>query len=169
MDAPDGEFARLLALHESGLVDSPPPPEFAPICHRVRERFGVDSALITLIDRDLQIVKAQEGSELEWTPRSDAFCNYTIRTDEVFVVPDTLADSRFSRNPLVTGKPFVRFYAGAPLIYMRQIRLGALCVLDHRPREFSLGERAELALFADEVVAIIARRDFPPSSELVAP
>jgi GAF domain-containing protein len=69
---------------------------------------------------------------------------------------------------LVAGEPFYRFYAGAPLTYLDGIRLGALCVLDLHPRDFTLGDRAELAALADEVVAIIAEREFPPLSSLTA-
>lgn len=152
------EFARIQALHETGLLTSPALPELDEICRRAREHFGVATALVTLIDREKQIIKAREGTDLEGTPRSWAFCDYTIRTDQVFVVPDATQDARFATNPLVTGEPFLRFYAGAPLIYLRDIRLGALCLLDRRPREpeaFTLGDRAELALMAEEVVSII--------------
>lgn len=160
------EFARLQALHETGLLTAPPPQELEEICRRAREHFGVATALVTLIDRDKQIIKAREGSTLEETPRSWAFCDYTIRTDQVFVVPDATQDPRFSANPLVTGEPLLRFYAGAPLIYLQGIRLGALCLLDGRPRKpdaFTLGDKAELVDLAEEVVSIIVRHELGPS------
>jgi GAF domain-containing protein len=75
------------------------------------------------------------------------------------VVPDALADERFKDNPFVTGAPFIRFYAGAPLIFLENIRLGAFCLLDTKPRAFSRGDRAELQLFADRVVAEIAAQE----------
>jgi GAF domain-containing protein len=99
------------------------------------------------------------GAALDPSSRSDAFCDHTIRGDEVFVVPDLSRDSRFAGNPLVVGEPFFRFYAGAPLTYRRGIRLGALCVLDTRPRDFSRGDRAELAEMADRVLGLIADRE----------
>jgi GAF domain-containing protein len=167
MDAPS-EFARLQALHATGLLDAPPPPEFAAICQEARERFQVPIALVTLIDRDRQVIAARQGTTLEGTPRSDAFCDWTIRGGEVLVVPDARLDPRFAANPLVTGEPFIRFYAGAPLTYLRGIRLGALCLIDSRPRDLSLGERAELQALADEVVALIAAREFPSPSALSA-
>lgn len=154
------EFQRLQVLRGTGLLTSATPLEFEEICAQAREQFRVAMALVTLIDRDLQIIKARVGTTLEQTPRSDAFCDYTIRADGVFVVPDTTKDPRFASNPLVTGEPFVRFYAGAPLIYLRQLRLGALCLLDPRPREFTLGDKAELALMAEEVVSVIVEREF---------
>lgn len=75
------------------------------------------------------------------------------------VVLDATKDPCFASNPLVTGEPFIRFYAGAPLIYQREIRFGALCLLDPRPREFSLGDRAELTLMAEEAVSVIVAQE----------
>jgi GAF domain-containing protein len=72
---------------------------------------------VTLLDQARQRIKAAQGIEPRETPRNVAFCNYTILSDEVFVVGDALADDRFKNNPLVTGSPFIRFYAGAPLIF----------------------------------------------------
>ena len=160
MEELDGriELQRLRALHETGLLTSAPPAEFEEICARAKEHFRVAIALVTLIDKDVQIIKARVGTTLEETPRSDAFCDYTIRTDDVCVVPDATKDARFASNPLVTGEPFIRFYAGAPLIYLRDIRLGALCLLDPKPREFSLGDKAELVEMSDEVVSAIMRQ-----------
>jgi GAF domain-containing protein len=89
-----------------------------------------------------------------------AFCNYTILSDEVFVVGDALADDRFKNNPLVTGSPFIRFYAGAPLIFLKDIRLGALCLLDTKLRSISRGDKAELQLYADRVVREIATQEY---------
>ena len=117
-------------------------------------------ALVTLIDSDRQVVKAGVGTDLQETPRSAAFCDYTIRADEVLVVPDAKEDPRFASNPLVTGVPFIRFYAGAPLTYLRDVRLGAFCLLDTEPRDFSPQEQAELAILADEVVVAIIQHEF---------
>jgi GAF domain-containing protein len=146
------EYRRVQALQATGLLSFPAPSEFAEICRRACERFEVSMALVTLIDTDQQIVKAEVGTDLQWTPRSAAFCDYTIRTNEVLVVPDATGDPRFASNPLVTGVPFVRFYAGAPLTYLRDVRLGAFCLLDTDPRGFSPEEQVELAAMADEVV-----------------
>ena len=154
------EYQRVQSLHATGLLTSPAPPEFEEICRRACERFEVAMALVTLIDTDTQIIKAGLGTELERTPRSVAFCDYTIRTDEVLVVPDATKDPRFASNPLVSGVPFVRFYAGAPLTYMRDIRLGALCLLDLARRGFSSEEQAELAAMADEVVMATIQHQF---------
>jgi GAF domain-containing protein len=84
-------------------------------------------------------------------------------------VPDVTRDERFASNPVVTGEPFIRLYAGAPFIYMRQLRLGALCLLDPLPREFTLGDKAELALMADEVVSVIVECMFKDRFDVVRP
>ena len=164
--APDRarEFDRLLALHETGLLDAPPPPELALLCEEARRRFEVAAALVTLVDRDRLVVLSEGGT----LPRGDAFCDWTIRSDGVFVVPDLSLDPRFADNPLVAGPPHHRFYAGAPLTYLDGIRLGSLCLLDPRPRDFSPGDRAELAALAEEVVALIASREFVPPARLAA-
>jgi GAF domain-containing protein len=154
------EFQRLQALRGTRLLTASTPPELEEICQRVKEHFRVAVALVTLIDKDVLIAKAQAGTDLEEVPRVGQFCDYTIRSDDVFVVPDASRDERFASNPVVTGEPFIRFYAGAPPVYMRQLRLGALCLLDPRPREFTLGDKAELALMADEVVSVIVEREF---------
>jgi GAF domain-containing protein len=153
------EFQRLQALSESGLLSAAASPELNEICQQAKAHFKVAMALVTLIEREVQIVKARAGTDLESTSRSVAFCDYTIRSDAVLVVPDATQDARFAANPLVTGEPFIRFYAGAPLIYQREIRFGALCLLDAKPQEFSLGDRAELTLMAEQAVTIIAAHE----------
>jgi GAF domain-containing protein len=158
-DADEREFERLRALHETGILDAAA-PEFEEVVKRAKEQFDVPIALVTLIDRTVQILKARIGLDVESTPRAWAFCDYTIRTNDVFVVPDAHLDSRFASNPLVTGPPFIRFYAGAPLTYLEDVRLGALCLIAPTPRDFSLGDRAELAALADEITALIAQREF---------
>lgn len=159
MDFPYGpsEKDRLRVLHASGLLDGQRIPALDEICLEAQQHFDVATAIVTLIDVDRQIFKAKQGIAAHGTPRSMAFCNYTILSDKVFVVPDAKKDPIFENNPLVTGPPFVRFYAGAPLVFERDTRLGALCLLNPEPREFSPGDRAELQEMADRVVSIIAR------------
>jgi GAF domain-containing protein len=111
--------------------------------------------LVTVVDRERQIVKARVGTDFAGSSRPDAFCDHLIRSDEVLVVEDARQDPRFTENPLVTGEPFIRFYAGAPLIYMQDIRLGGLCLLDTQPRELTPLDRAELAVMADDVMMSI--------------
>ena len=159
------EFQRLQILHGLHLDTGPAWPELDEICRRAQERFEVAMALVSIVTRDRQIVKARVGTDLRETSRPDAFCDHVIRADEVLVVPDATQDPRFAANPLVTGEPFICFYAGAPLIYMRDVRLGGLCVLDTKPRQFSPDERAELASMADEVMLCILVEEMDHFSE----
>ncbi|EYD78203.1 PAS/PAC domain protein [Rubellimicrobium mesophilum DSM 19309] len=154
------DLDRLRALETTGLLADPAPPEFAAICQTARERFGVAMALVTVVGEDRLVVKAAEGTDLREAPRLHQFCGHTVEGDEVLVVPDAREDPRFAANPLVRGRPFVRFYAGAPLHYVRHVRLGALCLLDPRPRDFPPEDRAELERMADSVAAAIVEREF---------
>ncbi|MBL0406475.1 GAF domain-containing protein [Microvirga aerilata] len=156
--SPD-EDERLKVLLETGALDPQQDPVLDSLCEEVRQHFGVPMCTITLLDRARQQIRAAQGLETGDTPRNAAFCNYTILSDEVFVVSDALADDRFRDNPFVTGAPFLRFYAGAPLIFLKNIRLGALCLLDTKPRSFSRGDKAELQLFAERAVQKIAARE----------
>jgi GAF domain-containing protein len=113
---------------------------------------GCPIALISLVTARRQWFKSRSGIGLPQTPRGDAFCSHTIAGSGPLVVPDALLDARFRDNPLVTGTPFVRFYAGFPLADGGGFRLGALCVMDHEPR--LLRERELRAL--EELTAIAA-------------
>ena len=153
------EFRRIQALHSLHLLREPAAPSLTDLCHRAQERFGVAAALITLIDTDRQVIKAGVGTDLEEMPRADAFCDHLLWSDEVLVVPDAREDARFAANPLVTGAPFIRFYAGAPLVFVRDVRLGGLCLLDPEPRSFPAPEQAELADLAEEAMICIIEQE----------
>ena len=99
--------------------------------------FACPIAFVSLLDENEQWFKAACGLNKQSTSRDIAFCNYTILGTQAFVVEDALKDARFSTNPLVTGPPGVRFYAGVPITTASGYRVGALCVNDTRPRQFS--------------------------------
>lgn len=130
---PIDEASRLGTLRSLGLLDTPSEPIFDLAVDMIRKVAGVSSALVSLVDEDRQWFKARAGVDICQTPRSSAFCGYTILGDQTLWVEDARADPRFSDNPLVTGEPFIRFYAGAPLV-IRGARIGSLCVLDAHPR-----------------------------------
>ncbi len=153
------EVQRLQILQSLHLLATPLLPQVETFCGRVQQHFGVEMVLVTVVDRDRQIVKARVGTDFEGSLRPDAFCDHLIRSDEVLVVPDARQDPRFAANPLVTGAPFIRFYAGAPLIYMRDVRLGGLCLLDTKPRNLNAAEQAELAEMAEEVMILIIENE----------
>jgi hypothetical protein len=132
------EAERLTALQKLEILDTPSSPAIDRICRIAQRLFDVPMVHVTLADTHRYFFKARfGGSPATEIPRDHAFCNYTILHDEVFVVPDALADSTFGNNPHVVGPPFIRFYAGAPLTIRPGIRLGAFCISDVRPREFS--------------------------------
>ncbi len=153
------ECQRLQVLRSLNLLAAAELPQVDAFCARVQEHFGVEVVLVTVVDRERQIVKARVGTDFEGSSRPDAFCDVLIQSDEILVVPDARDDPRFAANPLVTGPPFIRFYAGAPLIYMRDIRLGGICLLDTRPRDFTSDEQAELADHAEEVMILLIEHE----------
>lgn len=112
-------------------------------------------ALVTLLDKDTQWFKAAKGTDLECTDRGLSFCNYTIKQEEVLVIPDMLLDNTFNTNPLVTGEPYVRFYAGAPLITKDGYALGSLCVVDMKPRQLTQHQLTSIKILAKQVVNLM--------------
>jgi hypothetical protein len=155
------EESRLRALHALGLVGTGAEERFDRITRLAQRLFGMPIAAITLIDRDTQWIKSQVGFPRESTSRADAFCNVTVADPETTVIEDALQDPRVARNPLVQGDPNVRFYAGHPLRAGEE-RVGALCVIDSRPREFDDRERAilrELASWAESELSQSAEID----------
>ena len=153
------EFQRLQVLRNLHLLGTSSIPELDELCEQVQERFGVGMVLVTVVDRERQIVKARVGTDFAGSSRPDAFCDHLIRSDEALVVPDAQRDPRFASNPLVTGAPFIRFYAGAPLIYMQDIRLGGLCLLDTNPRDFTPLDEAALVQMADQAMLLIIEQE----------
>lgn len=145
---PRNEPERIQALHELGILDSPPEPAFDDITHLAAFICETPFAQVTLIDTDRQWVKSAVGLKIGETTREDAFCAHAItEPDRILEVPDALRDQRFATNPYVTSDPNIRFYAGAPLVTDGGYALGTLCVLDRVPRALTpIQRRALLAL-----------------------
>lgn len=153
------EASRLAALDRLGLLDTAPEPAFEALVAAAAERFAAPIALVSLVDADRQWFKARVGLEVTETPRAVAFCNLTIRGEGAVVVPDARQDPRFADNPLVTGAPGIRFYAGAPVRAPDGSRIGSLCVIDRAARPgLSEEDRRALERLAAGVSAAIARR-----------
>lgn len=150
---PGREADRLDCLHALGILFSEPSEPFDRVCELVLAQFGVTGAFISFIDTSTQWFKARIGIDLPGTRRDIAFCAHTIMSDEVFVIEDAQTDERFAGNPLVLGKPRIRFYAGAPLVYAPGLGIGSVCAIDQRPRSFSVAERKMLASYAAIVVS----------------
>ena len=132
---PEDEEERLAALHRLDILDTAPEPRFDLLARIAADTFQVPIALVSLVDRDRQWFKSNIGLENRETHRDASFCAHAILRDEVMVVPDTLVDERFADNPLVTGAPRIRFYAGCPLRLPDGHRVGTLCLIDSRPRQ----------------------------------
>jgi len=135
-----GEAARQRALDELHILDTPPEERFDRVTRLAKRLFGVETALISLIDHDRQWFKSRVGFEPESGTRRDAFCDTTIRQPDAMTVRDARDDPRFRDNPLVVGDPNIRFYAGYPIEAPGGERIGALCVFDPNPRVFTEAE-----------------------------
>lgn len=153
---PSDEGRRLERLLSLGVLDSEAEPLFDALTRAASLLTGAPIALMTLVDERRQWFKSNVGLEgATETPRDIAFCSYTILDEQLFVVPDAMKDPRFADNPLVTDAPHIRFYAGAPITLNDGLRMGALCVIDRRPRQLSDEQAAilrELARAAAEAL-----------------
>jgi GAF domain-containing protein len=159
-DAVVSEEARLHALQSFHILDTPPHRAFDCITETVALTFDVPIALITLVDRDRQWFKSVYGLDACQTPRSASFCAYTITQESEFVVKNAACDPRFRDNPLVVSDPQIRFYAGLPLRPANGHALGALCIIDTRPKTIPKADLLLLRVYAECVVGVLeAPRD----------
>lgn len=153
------EADRLETLLEYEILDTPPEPQFDAIVEAAAQRTQAPIAMITLVEDDRQWFKARTGMEAEETPIEQSFCAHAIQGDELFVVPDATADSRFHDYANVTGEPNIRFYAGAPLRMDNGVCIGTLCVIDVEPRAgLDPEEQAALQDLARRTVAAFEMR-----------
>lgn len=137
---PKNEKQRLTSLRSLGLLDTQPEKRFDQITQIATKIFNVPISSLTLVDAKREWFKSCQGLSLHEADRAVSFCGHALLSDELLVVPDTTKDSRFADNPMVTGKPYLRFYAGVPIISTDRQRVGALCIKDSKPRTFSKDE-----------------------------
>ncbi|MEN5062238.1 EAL domain-containing protein [Luteimonas sp. TWI1416] len=150
---PPDEALRASTLAEYHVLDTPPELEFDRLVQLASRLFSVPIVLISLVASDRQVFKARVGLDLCETDRDVSFCAHAILQDDVMLVPDALEDPRFADNPLVLGPPFIRFYAGKPLVTPGGQRLGTVCLIDTQPhQEFSQAERDNLSDIAELVM-----------------
>jgi signal transduction histidine kinase len=149
---PFNEQARLEALQRYRILDTSPEEAFDDLVHTAALVCRTPISLVSLVDSTRQWFKARTGLAVPELPRESAFCAHAIMGSDVLVVPDTYLDPRFAANPLVVGDPYIRFYAGAPIITLEGLGLGTLCVIDRAPRTIGPEETRALRGLARQVM-----------------
>ena len=137
---PSHEAQRLCELHSLKLLDTQPEERFDRITRIAQQIFKVPIALLSLVDSTRQWFKSKQGITASETGREISFCGHAILSSDCLVVPDARLDLRFADNPLVTGSPNIRFYAGYPLSGPGGQKVGTLCIIDFQPRQMSAAE-----------------------------
>jgi len=155
---PANESERLRTLQEYRILDTPAAQSFDDLTPVASFSCRTPIALLSLVDERRQWFKAKHGLALSETPRDESFCAFAILRNDVMVVNDALEDERFAANPLVTGKPYIRFYAGAPLVTPTGYALGTLAVIDQRPRQLDAAQAEILKLLAGQAMTQLELR-----------
>lgn len=165
MDVPQpyNEAERLLSLYDFNILDSLPEQSYDDITKLAAMICNAPIALISFLDNYRAWLKSTAGIELgiNEVPRDQAFCTYAIiQPKELMVVEDATKDARFADNPLVTGQPHIRFYAGSPLVTDTGQALGTLCIIDTKPNKISTEQADALEALSRQVTAQLQlRRD----------
>lgn len=150
---PGNEADRLRTLRGYEILDTKPEDRFDDLTRLAALVCRTPIALVSLVDEDRQWFKSKIGLAASQTPREDTFCAHAIMTPELLVVPDASQDPRFATNSLVLGEPHIRLYAGAPLTAPDGHNLGALCIIDRKPRRLSREQLESLRILSRQVVA----------------
>ena len=150
---PDAEAARLAALNAYRLLDTPSDQSYDDLTGLAAYICQTPMALMVLLDAQRQWFKSRVGIAALETPRERGFCAHAVLSDRTLIIEDAAADERFAGNPLVTGEPHIRFYAGALLMSPEGHALGTLCVIDRQPRQLKAEQLAALEGLARQIVA----------------
>lgn len=150
---PVSEAQRIATLRDLLILDTAPEARFDLITAYAATQFDVPIALVSLVDANRQWFKSCVGLEAEETPRDISFCGHAILQTGIFEIHDARADARFADNPLVTGAPYIRFYAGCPLVMDNGEAVGTLCLIGRAPKRLSEWERDHLAVLGKMVSA----------------
>src|SRR3984885_4496620 len=155
---PANESTRLNTLRTLSILDTPAEERFDRLTRLARRIFGVPLAVVSHAAEDRRLFKSCVGLPVNETSRDVSFCAHAILHDDILLVPDTLMDERFQDNPLVTGDPGIRFYAGCPLTVPNGSKLGTLYLIDTKPRGLDEEEREllrDLAHMAEQELAAV--------------
>jgi diguanylate cyclase (GGDEF)-like protein len=162
---PIDEAKRLRALHELQILDTVEDERFDRVTRIAARLFDVPIALVVLLDEERQWFKSRQGLTACETSRDVSFCGHAILELQTLVVNDALQDPRFHDNPLVVGEPNIRFYAGHPLRSADGSRVGTLCIIDRKPREFSTADAqmlADLAAMVEKELTLLCQATQDP-------
>lgn len=155
-DLPLCETERLAYLHRLDILDTPREESFDDIAQLAGNICETPIAMVSLVAKDRQWFKSCVGLSATETPRDVAFCAHAIlHPEELLIVEDARLDPRFTDNPMVVGEPYIRFYAGAPLVAQNGLPLGTLCVVDYTPRQLTTVQIQTLKLLAKQVVQLL--------------
>ena len=156
---PSNESERLATLQSYHILDTLPEQEYDDIVAIASHICDTPIALVSIVDANRQWFKARVGVDVDQTDRDAAFCAHAILNEtEVLDVPDATEDPRFADNPLVTGEPHIRFYAGSPLVTPDGVALGTLCVIDSQRRELTTVQKKSLRALGRQVTALLELR-----------
>lgn len=155
---PANEEKRMHRLEELGILDTLEEQAYDDLTHLAAQICNTPIALVSLIDRDRQWFKSHHGLDVRETPREVAFCAHAILGDNLLMIEDSRLDQRFHNNPLATGFPYVRFYAGAPLVLEDNVCIGTLCVIDNVARTLTEAQKEALSALARQVVSQLTLR-----------
>ena len=156
---PDNENMRLEALRSYAVLDGPKEAAVDALVRVASCVCEVPIAVVTLVDAVRQCFLSSSGLDVSETSREVAFCSHAILNPrEILEIEDTTLDERFWDNPLVTGEPKIRFYAGAPVVDAQGYALGTLCVLDRKPRRLTPSQRELLSELSGAVMKLIEAR-----------
>jgi two-component system, cell cycle sensor histidine kinase and response regulator CckA len=155
----DDEQERIAKLRELDILDTPAEPDFDHLTLLAAKICETPISLISFVDQDRQWFKSKIGLDVTETPRVVAFCEQIIHEKKLLIIPDAANDERFKDNPLVTGEPFIRFYAGVPLITEEGLALGTLNVIDTKPRSLTTMQKEVLFILARQAETLLKLRE----------
>ncbi len=159
------EVARIAELKRMAILDTDEEKAYDDITRMAASMCGTPIALISLTDGHRQWFKSRVGVQMTEAPRESSFCVHALETPtQPFVVRDASQDHRFKANPLVTGDPNIRFYAGVPLVTSSGQALGAVCVLDSEPRDITPEQMEQLQFLAQQVITLMESRLTGPTA-----